>query len=77
MTMTLPSNLKESYVSGWYVFRFVQYNTTVNTTNLQISVSVRDNLLTITGVPRVILTVGLDKAIKVAGEIFTECVVLS
>ena len=45
MTMTLPSNLKESYVSGWYVFRFVQYNTTVNTTNLQISVSVCDKLL--------------------------------
>ena len=40
MPTTLSSTPQESTVSGRYVFRGVQYNITVATTNQQVSVSV-------------------------------------
>ena len=82
MPTTLSSTPQESSVSGGYVFCDVQsvvttMVTTVVTTNEQVSVSICDKLLGDRWSSSFNSHYKLDKASKVAGDIFTECVLMS
>ena len=77
MLMTLSSTPQESSVSERYGFRGVQYNITVTTSKQHVPVSVCDKLMGDCWSFSFHSYYRFNKASKVAGNAFTECVLMS